>query len=151
MITETAIAEIAGGKLDVERIRDIRQQIDFAKQQVKRLEEMWDSAMLEHVQAVGPVVIGDIRYYAGTKKVTKCRSLEVTLGKFIGVGEVVDEHTLRNLADHLSSNAFKPGAARLSMPPDQWDECFVVEEQAELKEGKPVKSLQSINTRFIKE
>jgi RNAse (barnase) inhibitor barstar len=145
MITETAIAEIAGGKLDVERIRDIRQAIDLAKQQVRRLEDMWDSAMLEHVQAVGPVVIGDVKYYAGVKKSTKCRDVRQTLAMFLAVSDI------DTLADCLSSNAFKPGAARLAIAPDQWDECFVVEEQAELKEGKPVKSLQSINTRFLKE
>ncbi len=129
----------------MEKIRDIRQAIDLAKQQVKRLEDMWDSAMLEHVQAVGPVVIGDIRYYAGTKKVTKCRDVKATLELFLAVSDI------DTLAACLSSNAFKHGAAKDAFTPDQWDECFIVEEQAELKEGKPVKSLQSINTRFIKE
>jgi hypothetical protein len=127
--------------------------LQWAKEQDRRLKE----AMTRHIQMTGrDLVIGTVRYYVGTKKDTKDRSprhtLEVLLEAVAG--------DLDKLAEALSTNAIKHGAARTILIEalgedagrSKWVECFVVEEKTELKEGKPVrvKELVKVDERFIR-
>ena len=92
------------------------------------------------------IQVGDVRYYVGTKKTTKCQDkagtiialLEQTSGDF---GDV---------AECLSSQPFKHGTVKGKIDEQTFDQLFTVEEQQDLKEGKPKRGLQVVNTRFIK-
>jgi hypothetical protein len=99
---------------------------------------------LEWIDARGEdMVIGDVRYYAGEAKTDKCRDAKRLLDTFI------TEHSIDDLAACLSSNAFKPGACKPILG-NAWGEHFVTESKPVIKEGKPVRGLQAINTRFVK-
>ena len=145
MIDETAIARIAAPEASLEQIAHAIDVVAAAKARVAEADRLLKSALLEHIEATGrPIVIGDIKYYAGTEKKTVCRDAKQTLEVMLA------NQDLQTVADCLSANAWKPGAARLALPPEAWDECFTVEERPVLKEGKPTKKLLTINTHFLK-
>lgn len=115
------------------------------KEAAYELDRMLKGIMLEWVEHNGPQVIGETRYYAGTKKTTKCKSNPATLDAILQATGGDMEST----ANLLASQPFKHGACKQALG-DKWGEYFEVVEEPELKEGKPTKSLQSINTRFLK-
>ena len=146
---ETALVETElttlGDYPDIERMAELRAKIDFLKEFTKRIAGRWDDMMLAIVQDKGDQVIGEIRYYAGVEKKTKCpdkaKGLETILecagGDFGAVAEM------------LASDPFKPGACK-ELLGERWGEVFEVTEKAELKEGKPSKKLMAINPKFIR-
>jgi hypothetical protein len=90
---------------------------------------------------------GVIRYYIGTKKSTKPTALKA-------VAEAVLTATggdLDGFTQCLSTNAFKPGQCREVLGQATWDTVFRVEEELEVREGKPerVKKLIAVDTRFM--
>ena len=146
---ETALVETElttlGDYPDIERMAELRAKIDFLKEFTKRIAGRWDDMMLAIVQDKGDQVIGEIRYYAGVEKKTKCpdkaKGLETILecagGDFGAVAEM------------LASDPFKPGACK-ELLGERWGEVFQVIEKDELKEGKPSKKLVAVNERFIR-
>ena len=103
--------------------------------------------MLEHVQANGPIEIGDIKYYAGTEKKTVCRDTRAT-------AEAVLDATkgdLDTFCEQLASQPWKYGALKTLLGKERWAQFFEVQEKPSLETGKPVKKLLTVNTRFTGE
>ena len=113
----------------------------------KRLQEQRLIDLLADEPSAG-VNIGTIRFYLGRDKITKCRDQAATLAAVLektggDVGQV---------AECMSSNAWKPGALR-DVLGDVWPTCFEVIEREEVKEGKPNKAgrtLQIVDTKFLR-
>jgi len=137
--------DVLDSDVSLERMAELRFKIDFLKQFAKEADAKWNAVMLDHVEQNGEQVIGEIRYYAGVEKKTKCpdkaKGLETILecagGDFGAVAEM------------LASDPFKPGACK-ELLGERWGEVFEVTEKAELKEGKPSKKLMAINPKFIR-
>lgn len=138
--------ETIGDLPSLDKLAELRVKIDAMKELTKYASELWDNAMLARCEHFATdQTIGDIRYWAGTKKTTKCRNpgqavnvvLEATGGDFDLLGSL------------LSSDPFKHGACR-DVLGERWGEVFEVTEKPELKEGKPKKSLIAVNERFVK-
>jgi hypothetical protein len=112
-----------------------------ADEAVKRVK----AAMLESIIRTGqPIVVGDIKYYAGIKKTTKCVDVRAALLLFL------KKHDIATLEDCLASGAFKHGECRKRLDPKHYAALFVETEAGELKEGKPPKVLLLINEKFNK-
>jgi hypothetical protein len=54
------------------------------------------------------------------------------------------------VAGCLAADALKPGACRAALPPGEFDRLFRVEERPELKNGKPVRRLMSVNSAYAR-
>jgi hypothetical protein len=120
--------------------------IDAAKALLKEISQRWEAAMVSRIERDGPIEVGPIRYYAGPDKDTKCVDVRATTEACMDAAQGdVDAYT-----SVLSSNAYKPGACRKLLPPEKFDALFVTTERVVLKEGKPAKQLQKVNTSFLK-
>ena len=113
----------------------------------KRLYEQRLIDLLADEPSAG-VNIGTLRFYLGKDRITKCKDQAATLAAVLektcgDVGQV---------AECMSSNAWKPGALR-DVLGDLWPTCFEVIEREEVKEGKPNKAgrtLQIVDTKFLR-
>lgn len=142
------IADVAGLSPDapVEQVLDVRGRIEAATQRLREVKGMIDDAMMQWIEANGDITYGDIRYYVGVSRDKKCRDnakaadaiLTATGGDF------------EAFAQTLSSNAFKPGACGHVLSPEAFDECFEVIEQKDIKTGKPKKTIQRVDQRFVR-
>lgn len=120
--------------------------IDGMMSRIKDLKAQLESRAVEWIKANGEFAIGDVRYYVGTPKVTKCRDVR-------GAVESVLELTggdLGRLVDCLASGALKHGTVRKLMDElgatARFDELFDVTYDEALKEGK----LQKADVKFLK-
>ena len=151
---ETAILSIGDDTPD-ERIGEVLNLVACADDRIKEIKRMARGAIEAHIEANGrDVVIGDIRYYMGMDRKTKCIDPEATMAAILTLadGDMKAAHER-----FLSSDAFKYGSIRkgLEEQPDvaRFDDLFTVEEKPVLKDGKPihgVKKLQSVNERFLR-
>lgn len=130
----------------VEQMAEARFLVDALKSFTRDMEKAIDERFLDIIVKHGPVTIGEVRYYEGTKKTTKCvdvygavQALLNALGGDLGTF----------CRDYLCGQPLKYGAAREPLG-GAWDRFFKVEEEPKLSEGKPVKQLQKIDTRFLK-
>ena len=112
------------------------------KARMKEVDAAFEAAVIAWIQANGEIECGDIRYYVGTEKVTRCIDQTTTLWTLLeaGGGDTV--------AHCLSSGAFKPGACREVLG-ELWDGHFVTTERPDLKTGKPKRGLRSVDKRFL--
>jgi hypothetical protein len=108
----------------------------------KRMEE----AAIKWIQANGDLVDGEIRYYVGPNKSTKCLDLPGTLRALLEVSG----GDLDAVVEVLSSGAFKPGKAREVLG-ERADGLFETKETTDLKTGKATgPRLQKSDPRFIR-
>ena len=144
----TILADLAALSPDVpiDKVLAMRVRVDFFAEKAKAFREMLDNAMIEWINANGPIEFETIRYYVGPVKNTKCRSVKEAIPALLDA----TGGDMERFCEILSSNAIKHGAARGVLAPEVWDQLFIVEEQQELKEGKPVKRLQKIDSRFVR-
>jgi hypothetical protein len=125
--------------------------ISAIKARVKELESDLKERMLDKIREDGPMVIGSVKYWAGVEKTTKCRSVPAA----IECALEVSGGDMERLAGVLSSNAVKHGAFRALL--DEYGQAHLFEklfetvEQIVLKDnGKPAKTLQKADQRFLK-
>lgn len=130
----------------VEQVLTVRERIDAATQRLREVKGMIDDAMLQWINANGEIEHGTIRYYVGKTTTKKCRDNAKTIE---AAYEAVEGDADR-FAELLSSNAFKPGACSKVFTDEQFDECFEVVEQQDVKTGKPKKSVHKVDSRFLK-
>jgi hypothetical protein len=145
--TTTALS-LVEPSVGIDVIADAIGKVDALKRAAKEATAELDGLLTEYVQVNGPVTIGTIRYYVGPKRKTK---LQLTLERALTILIESAQGDVGTVAGCLSSDALKHGACR-DVLGDRWDEVFVVVEETELKEGKPVKaapSLQKLDTRFL--
>lgn len=127
----------------VDEIAEALTVVESFKHIAKELEVELKRRMLEHVEENGPVKIGTIRYYAGSNRTVKCRDSGVTLEALLkATGGDVEQ-----IAKLFASQPFKHGACR-DVLGDEWAKCFETADATVLKEGKPVKELQTADVRF---
>lgn len=91
------------------------------------------------------ITIGTKRYYAGTRKESKCRDRVKALDAIMQAAG----GDLGIAADMLCSDPFRAGAARELLPPEVWSDCFEVIEKTKLLDGKPTKEVLEVDERFI--
>ena len=109
--------------------------------EVKR---QYEEAAIEWLNANGgSLECGEIRWYTGVDKVTKCVDQRETLGALLRAAD----GDLDSLAGCLAAGAFKPGAARQVLDTD-YDRYFTTTEKPDLKTGKPSKRLKQMNTAY---
>lgn len=154
--TDSSIAQA----IELIRVRVLQAPVDqadeiarvlMAAQTLKKLageiETLAKQKALEHIEATGEdLAIGDTRYYAGVRKVTKCVDKSSTLEAIFRVAE----GDMERAVEYFASDPFKHGQLKKDLPPVEYDLLFAVEEKVELVEGKPHKQLLSVNEAFLK-
>ena len=97
------------------------------------------------------ITIGTVRYYYGVKKDYTPHNAVDVLNACIDLAAGDMEAAI---TDYLSVNAFKYGAIRKGLEAagrgNEFDRLFDCVEKGEVREGKPVKTVQKIDTRFIR-
>lgn len=111
----------------------------------KELKELLESRLKEIIEETGhDIEVGTVRYYVGDKRTTKCRDAGEA------VRSLLETLGAEGLAPLLASQPLRYGACKQVLPADEYDRLFEVVVERELKEGKPLKRLQKIDTRFIR-
>ena len=113
---------------------------------VRELDGQIEAAVIRWINQNGEIEVGDVRYYVGTEKTTKCvdprRAIEAI---FDAVGADFD-----SFLSTLVSQPFKPATTRTVVGDDVADSLFVTSTQEDVKTGKPRKRLQVVDSRFSK-
>jgi hypothetical protein len=131
-------------EMSVEQIAAVWNRLDTMKAAIRQAQDRIEQGMIEWIQQHGPVVIGDVRFYVGPKKATRCTDIAGALNALlVAVAGDVDQ-----LVHVLAAQPFKHGAAR-DVLAGEFDLYFETTEQPDLKEGKPAKQLQRVDTRFL--
>jgi hypothetical protein len=133
---------------DDDHAREIVMAIDWLKSVTAELVQQRDAELAQRITVHGDLTMGDVRYYVGPVKTTKCTDTK-------GALEALMEATggdWEKVVSCLASQPIKHGAASKLLPAEVYEKLFVVESKQEIKEGKPtaVEKLQKIDTRFIK-
>jgi hypothetical protein len=110
----------------------------------RELKALLDDRLRERIESTGQdIVIGELRYYVAAKTVTRCREPAPTLLALLdAAGGSADD-----VAACLAANGFKVGACRQLLG-DAFGQHFETSVETELATGKPLKRLQSADTRF---
>lgn len=141
--TQTALAKADDPAVPAEVVAEAIGKVDALMRFARELRANCDRVVLEWVLLNGPLTVGDVKYYAGFRKVTKCQdnaaAVELLLTETGG--------DVQQLAACIASDGLKPGACREVLGP-RFGEVFTTEERPELREGKPVKGLLKANTKF---
>jgi hypothetical protein len=130
----------------IEQIADNLGKLKALAERARELKRQFDEQLLEYIEANGDVTIGEVRYYAGYEKETKCVDVSSALLSLLDA----TGGSLRYLADTLSSQPIKHGAAKKLLSPAVYDELFVTSLKPDLKEGKPVKKVLAVKPEFCK-
>jgi alkylated DNA nucleotide flippase Atl1 len=137
--------ELVTEETPIEEVINLVGLMDDAKRRLAEArEQAWAALHLKVEQAGGSFTFGDIRYYVGVEKKTKCRAV----GRCLEALLTVSGGDWDAVVDCLSANAIKYGAAKKALG-GQFDNHFEVIEVPDLKEGKPERKLKAINTKFI--
>lgn len=98
-------------------------------------------SIVDWIDEFGEFEMGDIRYYAGTTKTWKCRDVEAVV-----------EHMLTNysIEDLISLLVAQPFKRRIAMAKNVDPNLFESTQTSELKEGKPRRTVQTVNRKWIK-
>lgn len=122
------------------------QAIDFAREFLKAIEAAAKAHTEAYLQLNGEFQVGDIKYYLGKNRTTKCRDVKAALDKLLGIFSV------EQIAQSLSANALKPGQVRTYLKElgldAVFDEIFVTTVDEGLERDKP-KSLKRLDIRFL--
>lgn len=112
----------------------------------RRISNDIGEAAVRYIDLHGEQTIGDKRYYVGTEKTYKPRSLPEALTVLFDAAA----GDFDGLAACLSSNALKHGAIRGLLDKagmaDRFDAMFIVEERPDVKTGKPKRGLKVART-----
>lgn len=118
--------------------------LDRLKQVTRGLATLVDDAACRWINANHDITVGDCRYYVGTTTWVKCRDPRQALTAMLETSG----GDLDAVAACLASDAWKSGASRQLLG-EQFDVHFATELREDLKTGKPRKSLQRVNQRFL--
>ena len=127
-------------------VLDVLQRIAAAKQTINEMELLANDAAIQWIDANGDLVVGDVRYYVGVNKTTKCVDVRATMeAALTATGGDVDAMT-----ELLGSGAWKHGACRKVLDADDFHRLFITTEKSNLKSDEPERSLQRVDQRFVK-
>lgn len=122
-----AIGFLDSGLATTEDVKNIIGLRATLKRIVAELDARTEDALVQWIQDHGEIEVGETRYYAGTRKVTKARNMRET------VRTLLETVGLDRTIECLSANALKPGACKGAM--EDWDKHFEVLVLPELREG----------------
>ena len=132
---------------DTDAIHDILTQFAGMKSAIREAEAAFKQRLLDIIRDTGrDIVVGDVRYYAGTKRETECVDVKGAIESAL----TVTGGDLDMLVSLLCKDPVKPGAARAMLPASDFALLFRMVEKPVLKEGRPVKELLSVDTKFVK-
>lgn len=132
--------------VEMDKVLDVMDKVEAAKAKLKEVSASLESAVIEWIKANGDIEMGTVRWYVGLTKTTKC----IDNGKTLEALFEACGGDFAKVAEMLASGAFKHGACKGVLSEDQYAALFVVKESDELKEGKPNKRLQKVDSRFLK-
>lgn len=145
--TYDAIDTVENGLASREEVLNALNFMDALSEATRELKARLEAAAIKWIEANGELEFGDIRYYVGPNKTTKCLNLSGTLEALLTATGGDFEAVVRC----LSTSAFKHGACREALPESEYNALFKTEEVMDLKEGKPKgPRLQKVNERFLK-
>lgn len=130
---------------DRDQVLELMNRVKAAKELIKQIDQYLTEKLIEYIDANGEITFGDVRYYVGPKKITKCIDVPGAVEALL----IASNGDFGKLCEFFASQPLKYGACKEPLG-DQWDQFFRVEEVMDLKEGKPKKALQSVNTKFLK-
>lgn len=144
MSIESDIEAIAEPTASIEDIAGLMGRIDAAVRRAKEAQAAFKEAFVRHLQATGPMTIGDVTYRAGHRKEAKCLSNDAAADAvYTAVAGDMSQFTAC-----LSSSAFLPGACRKVLAADVFDSLFETVEKPVLVEGKAKPQLLEFNERY---
>lgn len=153
-VIENGIAAIERGEMDGQEAIALLDHAKAAQEAAAEVVRRVKSALVQWIEANRDIEVGDVRYYVGVEKKTK--PLIPPPAMFRRLAELLGGDEEATLAC-LASAAFKHGevkgrlAESLGEQADAiYAELFETIEELELKTGKPKKSLQSVNKKFLK-
>lgn len=132
---------------DTEAVLDSLNTLEAVTRRARELKSAVEESVVSWIEVNGDLHVPgtSARYYAGTKKTTKCvdvrRAFEAVLDAAGG--------DLGAAMETLASNAIKAAAARKVLSGEAYGPLFVTEEKPVLKEGKATKSLIRVDERFV--
>ena len=129
--------------LDHDEAAELINDIAVAKAKFREISEILKAAELEAVDSVGEVVIGDKRYYVGTKTITR------QTGETDEICGLIAE-TGHPIGECLVKQPFKPATVREIIGNDDWGQMFEVETQDDVKTGKPKREVRGADRKFTK-
>jgi hypothetical protein len=113
------------------------------KARMREIDAAFEEAVIAWITEHGEIECGDVRWYVGTEKTTRC----IDQGELLRT--LLETRGVDAVGACLASGAFKPGAAREVLG-EHWNDHFTVTEKPDLKTGKPKRGLQSVDMRFLK-
>lgn len=149
-MSETSIATLEEqclsitNDMTVEQVMEIRERLMFAETRVKEAKASLNAALMDYIDANGPFVVGDTRFYNGVKKTTKCKSVPKCVEALL----TANSGDFDEFCKVLAAQPIKHGAAK-GILGDAWDEHFEVIEQQDVKTGKPKRETKAVDTRFL--
>lgn len=122
------------------------QMIEAAKKRIAEIEADMKRQLIEWIEANGPLVINETKYYVGDRKDTKCVDVPATVQALLEA----TGGDFGKVCECLASQPVKHGASKRVLSADQYDALFKVETVPVLKEGVAQKQLQKVNTNFLR-
>lgn len=141
---ETAIARIEP-TTPIDDVAYALNRLDSYMQFGRELKQRLEEAVIDWIQANGDLVIGDVRYYVGVRKTTKCIDVAAAVDALLAASG----GDMQAFVACLASDALKHGAAKKVLG-EQWDRYFKVEAKPKLENEQPKKELMKVDERFVK-
>lgn len=134
------IARVEAGGASVDDVALALAAVEAHETRAKELRVLLEMALMEHLRAVGDIVIGDDRYYLGKASVTRCHDVKHAVESAL---ETADGDVGR-LTDCLRSDPFKVSAMRDLLPSALFDMAFRTTVGEELR-------IVKVSERFLKQ
>lgn len=129
---------------DTAEALDLMAQVEKFQGQARELKSQLEAALIEYIDANGPIELGERRWYVGVDKQHKRR---VELEAAVGVLLEATSGDLHTFCELLSAGALKPGACRTVLG-DRFDELFETVTTKDLKTGAAKRVVKMVDERF---
>ena len=128
--------------MTVDEVMEMRNNVLVYLERAKQLKAEFEASLLAYIEEKGSFEWGGIRFYAGTRKTTKCVNKMLTMQLLLeGMGGDLN----LVVSDLLASQPFRYGACR-DVLGDEFDKCFSTEEKPDLKTGTTKREVMTLPT-----
>lgn len=129
---------------DAASVADAWQTVERFRRDAKAIADQFEAQLLSWCETHPEgITIGDIRFYAGRKKKTWCADVKGALAAILEA----NNYDLDAVVTALASQPFADGRAK-ALVGDDAPKFWKSEDVPDLKEGKPVRELKQVNTRW---